>query len=309
MLRDALLHFRVAAAVSLPVIFAFLGLKCAIGLTTAYRNNQLREAFTRNATYYSVVGVVNGLFIGLFLYGWLVESQWVEVVHQTIRIEKGSSLRIAHLSDLHIQAFGRRERAALEHMRSAKPDLICLTGDYLRSGSGDESLPAAQRFLRELDAPHGVYAVTGNWDFEPKPLFEDTEIELLLDRFIDLDVSGVKVRVGGCRFGGSPRDLEEPPEDALSILLLHSPDRLEEVSQLGYDLYLAGHTHGGQVRIPGVGAIVRMSKRGYDAGLYTMGDTSLYVNRGLGAEGGPLPEFRLFCRPEVTLIDVEEAVE
>jgi predicted MPP superfamily phosphohydrolase len=52
-----------------------------------------------------------------------------------------------------------------------------------------------------------------------------------------------------------------------------------------------------------------MSVRGYDAGPYTEGDTVLYVNRGLGAEKGPLPEFRLFCRPEVTVIDVKEAVE
>jgi predicted MPP superfamily phosphohydrolase len=308
-LRDALLHFRVAVAVSLPVVFAFLGLKCAVGLTTAYRNNELKEVFARNTAYYSVVGVANGLLLGLFLYGWLIESQWIEVVHQTIRVETGSSLRVAHLSDLHIQAFGKRERAALDHVRAAKPDLICLTGDYLRSGSDEASVPSARRFLRELDAPHGVYAVTGNWDFDPGPLFSGLKIELLLDRFVDVTVRGTKVRLGGCRFGGSPRDLEEPPDDALNILLLHSPDHLEEVSRLGYDLYLAGHTHGGQVWIPGIGAIVRMSKRGYNAGLYTMGDTSLYVNRGLGAEGGPLPEFRLFCRPEVTLIDVEEAGE
>ena len=309
MLRDALLHFRLAAALSLPVVFAFLGIKCAIGLKTAHRKNRLREVFTRNTAYYSIVGVANGLFFGLFLYGLLIESQWVEVVHATIHLKKGSSLRVVHISDLHIQAFGKRERSALDHVRSAKPDLICVTGDYQRSGSGKASVPPAQRFLRELDAPYGVFAVMGNWDREGGPLFSGSKIELLLDRFVDVTVRGVKVRLSGCRFGASPRVLEDPPDDALNILLLHSPDHLEEASQLGYDLYLAGHTHGGQVRIPGIGAIVRMSKRGYDAGLYSMGETYLYVNRGLGAEGGPLPEFRLFCRPEVTVIDLGKADE
>jgi predicted MPP superfamily phosphohydrolase len=235
----------------------------------------------------------------------------VEVVHETIRVEgsRKPSVKIVHLSDLHIQNFGARERTALDHIRSAEPDLICLTGDYLRSGTGEESVPSAQRFLRELDAPYGVYATTGNWDFNPKPLFLDSRIDLLSDSYMDVDTPGGTVRLAGFRFSSSPTALEGPPDDVLSVLLHHNPDFLEVAHDLGYDLYLAGHTHGGQVRIPGLGAIVRMSLRGYDAGLYSMGDTVLYVNRGLGAEKGPLPEFRLFCRPEVTVIDIKEAEE
>ena len=95
--------------------------------------------------------------------------------------------------------------------------------------------------------------------------------------------------------------------DAVNILLQHSPDFLEEAAEAGYDIYLAGHTHGGQVRIPFYGAVITMSRFGkrYEAGLYSMRDTRMYVNRGLGLEGGWAPRIRLFCRPEVTVLNLQ----
>ncbi len=159
--------------------------------------------------------------------------------------------------------------------------------------------------MRELGAPHGVYASLGNWDRDPRPIFDGTGVELLAERSVEIIVRGAPVRVAGCGFGISPKVLGTAPPDTLNILLYHHPDFLEQFSHLGYDLVLSGHTHGGQVRLPGLGPFIHMSRSGYDAGLYTMDKTVLYVNRGLGAEGGPLPEFRLFCRPEVTVLDVK----
>ena len=88
------------------------------------------------------------------------------------------------------------------------------------------------------------------------------------------------------------------------MLLYHTPDLMPQASDLGVDLYLAGHTHGGQWRLPGFGALLTSSihwKR-YESGLYREGDTRLYVSRGLGMEGFGTPRARFFCPPEVVEI-------
>jgi predicted MPP superfamily phosphohydrolase len=140
---------------------------------------------------------------------------------------------------------------------------------------------------------------------DPKKIFEGSSVQFLEDRTVQLSIRNVPLRLAGCRFGLSPLTLGNPPVDTLNILLLHDPDYFEEASTVGYDLYLTGHTHGGQIRLPGYGAIALMSKRGYEAGLYSWDNSLMYVSRGLGAEGGPLPEVRLFCRPEVTILEVK----
>ncbi|MBC7188461.1 MAG: metallophosphoesterase [Calditrichaeota bacterium] len=91
------------------------------------------------------------------------------------------------------------------------------------------------------------------------------------------------------------------PEGSFRLLLAHSPDMVHPAEDLGIDLVLAGHTHGGQVRLPGVGALFSQTKIGrrYAAGLFSFGHTKLYVNRGIG---NALVPFRLFCRPELTVI-------
>src|SRR4030095_12196171 len=86
----------------------------------------------------------------------------------------------------------------------------------------------------------------------------------------------------------------------------HYPDLIKEVASLKVDLYCAGHTHGGQVALPLYGALITFSKYGkqYEAGLYHEGETWLYVNRGVGCEGGNAPRVRSWARPEVTVIEV-----
>ncbi len=282
-------------------------MKSLIRLAAAHRRGQLREHFDQNRRRHLVLGTGNVLLVSLFLYGWLIESRWVENTHHRVSIDARTPtppLRIVHLSDLHIEAFGEKERTALRLVAAAKPDLICLTGDYANSSKPNHISPA-RRFVRELSAPYGVYATLGNWDFHPKAIFDGSRIELLADRSVDIEVRDVKIRLTGIRFGLPPSIMDQAPPNTLNILLHHDPDYLEEASGLGYDLYLSGHTHGGQIRLPGLGAIIRMSERGYDAGLYSMGKTRMYVSRGLGAEGGPLPEIRFFCRPEVTVLDIE----
>jgi predicted MPP superfamily phosphohydrolase len=97
------------------------------------------------------------------------------------------------------------------------------------------------------------------------------------------------------------------PADGYSLLLYHSPDLAEAAAEAGVDLYLAGHTHGGQVRLPFYGAIITMSAYGkrFEAGQYRVGATTLYVSRGIGMEGLRLPRVRFLCPPEIVVIDLE----
>lgn len=106
-----------------------------------------------------------------------------------------------------------------------------------------------------------------------------------------------------------PKALSAVPKDDLSILLDHYPDDVEEAARSGAELYCAGHTHGGQIALPWYGALITLSKFGkrFEAGLFQFEDMWLYVNRGIGMEGGILPRVRFCSRPEITVIDVGPA--
>jgi predicted MPP superfamily phosphohydrolase len=100
--------------------------------------------------------------------------------------------------------------------------------------------------------------------------------------------------------------LQAAPRDAFTVFLYHYPDLISDIAARGIDLYLAGHTHGGQVALPFYGAIITLSKFGkkYEAGLYRIDQTSMYVNRGIGMEGGTAPRVRFWARPEITIIEI-----
>jgi predicted MPP superfamily phosphohydrolase len=100
--------------------------------------------------------------------------------------------------------------------------------------------------------------------------------------------------------------LAQVPEQAYKLLLYHSPDLIEVAAEGGIDLYLAGHTHGGQIRLPVYGAVFTSSRLGkrYEMGQYTVGETVLYVNRGLGMEGSIAPRARFLCPPEIAVVEI-----
>jgi hypothetical protein len=96
------------------------------------------------------------------------------------------------------------------------------------------------------------------------------------------------------------------PADAYTLLLYHTPDLIETASASSVDLYLAGHTHGGQIRLPFHGAVFTFSEYGkkYEMGEYIVGPTTLYVTRGLGMEGFNMPRARFLCPPEIVLVEL-----
>jgi predicted MPP superfamily phosphohydrolase len=103
--------------------------------------------------------------------------------------------------------------------------------------------------------------------------------------------------------------LSQMPAETFTVFLYHYPDEIDAVSARGIDLYCAGHTHGGQVSVPLYGALITFSRfdKQYESGYYRKGDTTLYVNRGIGMEGGFAPRVRFWARPEVTVLEIVSA--
>jgi hypothetical protein len=144
-------------------------------------------------------------------------------------------------------------------------------------------------------------------------VFNDLPITVLDDQVKKLQIGQQEIDLVGVSNFGPTRDgqvlsvlMEQVPQDAYSILLYHTPDLIEVANRLQIDLYLAGHTHGGQVRLPLWGAIITMSAYGkqYESGLYQLNPTTLYVSRGIGLEGLSMPRARFLCPPEMVLIDL-----
>ena len=258
------------------------------------------------------VRVLAGIGVLCFLYGRFVEPDWPETTHVRIASSKWpagtSPLRIVHLSDIHSDATERLEPRLPSLVAAEKPDLIVFTGDAANSPEGVETF---RRCFAKIAAVAPTYAVRGNWDvtdWHTSSPFRGTGATELVGRAVLLEVRGTPVYLAGLAFGrGSPGAvLSRIPKEALTIFLYHTPDLVEEVADDGADVYCAGHTHGGQIALPFYGAILTLSRYGkrFESGLYRVRNTSLYVTRGIGMEGGSAPRVRFFARPEITVIEV-----
>ena len=225
-------------------------------------------------------------------------------------------LRIAQLTDLHVQTGFPADALipALESVARETPDLIVLTGDYINDRSENNAFHSETciALLSQLRAPLGVWAVFGNHDYPPPPmdpsslLWTKAGIRTLSDEVAPLRRHGAEITLVGLRSTiqrpvNPARVLRLAPANAFTIVLWHEPDRAGETAAAGGSLQLSGHTHGGQVVIPGWGPpVLPIGGRLYPAGLYRVGgQMPLYVSRGVGLLP---PRVRLNCPPEVTLL-------
>jgi predicted MPP superfamily phosphohydrolase len=269
-----------------------------------------------------VLALVQALGWVLAAYGLLIEPFRLQVTHLEIPTAKfpnpGSPVRIVQISDLHVERLTRRDRALPALVAGLKPDLIVLTGDFLSTSYNDDprALADLRALLGQFAAPYGLYAVWGTAEVDfphlLRPVLDDLGIVVLEDQAVEVAVRDQRLWLMGLP---STRDLEadgarlralleEAPPGAFSLLLYHMPDLMPHASALDLDLMLSGHTHGGQWRVPGFGAILTSSRfwKRYEGGHYLEGDTHLYVSRGLGLEGFGTPRARFFCPPELVLV-------
>ena len=249
----------------------------------------------------------------------LADVLWLEP--RGIRVENlrqrtgqsGRPVRLVQISDLHLEEFNGYFRKVAALVVGLNPDLIVLTGDYLEE---ERNIRAVLEFLRQLKAPHGVYAVQGNWEYwsrlEGENLhrhFQGAGVKLLINERSDLDIDGQRLSILGLDYPSSSDQLrrlqEQADPDRFNLLLSHVPGFAHEYLERHIGLVLCGHTHGGQVRMPLLPPLYlpRFSGR-FVAGSYQVGryDTPLYVNRGIGTSVLPV---RLACRPEITLLTLE----
>lgn len=248
-------------------------------------------------------------------YSFRMETQWLQLERVTIPVKNlGSSFegfKIALLSDFHLYPHTEIEliRRALAMANDLKPDLVAILGDYVLDEA--DSIFELAPVLARLNAPHGVFSILGNHDHWKGATIVRRALEesgLLVLNNSGLTLSRGKDRIylaglddGWVRRSNLSQALEKQPQGVPTILLMHEPDFADTFSADGrISLQLSGHSHGGQVRLPGIGAPVlpRYGSR-YDQGLYRLQDMWLYTNRGIGVTRPPL---RFNCRPEVTEI-------
>ena len=242
---------------------------------------------------------------------FLIEPTWLEVSHYRFATPKLSEpVRVVVLADLQTDRIGPYERRAFEEALRQEPDLFLLAGDYLEAGSGEfERLRDELNWLlRELKlrAPLGVYAVRGNIDRPGWPAIFDglpvtTATSTTTFRAGELDLTCLDLADSF----SARLDVPAPNPDRFHVVLGHAPNFA--LGQVEADLLLAGHTHGGQVRLPLVGPVLTLSSvpRSWAAGLTEMsGGRRLIVSRGIGHERGSAPRLRFLCRPELLVIDL-----
>ena len=250
---------------------------------------------------------------------WL-EPQRLTVTRQSLRSPKlasGPPLVLVHFGDVHIERITERERVLLKAIEEMHPDLIAFSGDFLSTSYVRD--PAAWEACRwlffQLRAPLGVFVVAGSPAVDrpeilPR-LLAGTPVRWLQNERVTLRAGARTIEVIGVTCTHRPfvdapvleRLLAEAPqgETAFRILLYHTPDLAPDAAPSGIDLQLSGHTHGGQVRLPGYGALVTASLYGkaFEMGRYEVGDMTLYVTRGVGLEGTLAPRVRFLCPPEI----------
>ena len=268
-----------------------------------------RSARSLTATIGSLT-LAGGLLVS---YASQIEPRWAELVRITLVVPRlpreFDGLTLAQISDIHA---GARVRAAqvrryVSTVNALQPDITVVTGDMLQH-TPDDALMCA-RALASLRAPLGVFAVLGNHERRLLPEhgeepFRRAGLCVLCNESHEIRLNGASLWMLGIddmltRHGDLQTTLNAVPEHACKILLAHEPDIVDRASRLSIDLQLSGHTHGGQMRLPGLGPLMLpILGRKYPMGLYRVRDTWLYTSRGLGVVP---PTVRFNCRPEITL--------
>jgi predicted MPP superfamily phosphohydrolase len=258
-------------------------------------------------------------FLGTGWYGLGIEPDRIVVERRVFPVvnlpEALEGFRIVALSDFHLYPFTQLDflKRAVETARSLHPDLLVFLGDFI-DGTVDAIWELAP-MLATADAKYGLMAVTGNHDVKKGPGavvkgLKQQGIEVLLNRHVDIGVGDSALRIIGVDSFFGRQDLgvlrSSKSEGLTSILLAHEPDMADSVSRIGgVHVQLSGHSHGGQVRIPGMAPVglPRLGKK-YPLGTYRVGDMWLHTSRGLGTTGIPV---RIGSVPEVTEVVLHSA--
>ena len=266
---------------------------------------------SRRAVLKGLLGGGVGLGTGAVAYGFAYARHHIELVRASLPVSglpPGlQGLRVGLITDLHHSETVPREdvSAAVHLLMSERPDLIVLGGDYVTWGDRSFVGPSAEA-LADLQAPHGVYAALGNHDDDrdmPAAL-EKRGFTVLKDERTRVEINHEHLEIAGLRYWTRrPADIAHVLRGAAPpiMLIAHDPRRLEQAASLDVGLMLSGHTHGGQVVLPVVGAVAAR-KFPVVAGTARRENTTIFVSRGVGTVYVP---YRLNCPPDVAILTLK----
>ena len=271
-----------------------------------------RRHFLRNAGW-GVAGAALGAG------GWAnkIEPDWVEVTHHAVKIphlpREFDGFRIAQISDIHIEGgdMGAELPRICALANAQNADAIVVTGDYVTTPT-DADPEVLARGLMALQAPMGVWGIMGNHDYWSGPstkivgdIVARTPVQVLINRNHVWEKDGARLHLAGFDdFWGGTRDFDSMaakiPDGEAAVALGHEPDFAIEVAATGkYGLMLSGHSHGGQIALPGgIPIHVPQYAHKFPRGWYDVNGLKLYTNRGLGTVGIPM---RFCARPEISV--------
>ena len=248
------------------------------------RRRRRRGCLTRLVTTVLVLGLLVGWF------WWQQNGLSSETITVSSAPDGFNGYRIAVVSDLHAKEFGEGNRVLLDYVRDLEPDLVAVVGDILHEPDQMSMIPAVAKGLAAI-AP--TYYVTGNHEWaagvvrELEPLLEQCGVTVLSNEYVMLERNGDRIALLGAEDSNGYADQKTVQELA---------------DQVRVDLTLAGHAHGGLIRLPGTDGLVGPKRElfpQYTAGLYDLSYGQMVVSRGLGNQ---FPCFRLLNRPDVPLV-------
>lgn len=261
----------------------------------------------------------------LVIDGFWIEPHQITLTKQKLtspKLKQGKPVRVLHLGDLHIERITGRERMLNRLINDLAPDLILFSGDVINLSYVEDPVAweEARKIWSQWHAPYGVYVVTGSpaVDLEhtfPKLVEGLDNLCWLKEDRVTVAVNQQKIDIIGLTCTHKPfidgpklEQLAAQTTGNFTILLYHTPDLAPNAANTGkIDLQLSGHTHGGQIRLPIIGAPFAGSLYGkrFEVGKYQIGGLTLYVSHGIGMEGKAAPRVRFLCPPEIILWEID----
>jgi hypothetical protein len=265
-------------------------------------------AISRRTVLKSLIAAGGCAVAGSSTYGYVYERHALGLTTAVVPVAglppALAGLKVGFITDVHRGRWVPADDVlqAVRALMDARPDLIVLGGDYVTWGDREFVTPSAEA-LAGLSAPHGVFAILGNHDddHDMPAALTSRGVQVLKDARTRVEIRHEAIELVGIRFWTKrAADISTLMRGARGtiVLLAHDPRRLTEAAALNVPLVLSGHTHGGQVVLPGIGAIAAQ-KFPVVAGIARQGDTTIFVSRGLGTVYVPV---RINCPPEVAIL-------